>query len=314
MTTKGKAVTDLNVKEPPQPAKAASDGGGAGQAKAAAGEHHAEAQPAKPAEAADERRFMVDVGLNNLPFPIRVSSRDNPEGQATVAAVSVQARLMHEFEAGWIDKFIAVLHSHRDRIGNATLRQNIGDYLAQFNAVTVRATFEYPFFVEKRTPVAKEKCLVKYDCAFSAKVPSLDDNPKVFFKIAIPCITTYPASDAAKDGGLFGQLSIVTIETESVKDVYPEDLVELVDRHALVPLYSFLTQQDQDAVIKKIHSERKTSVVMVDEIKSELAANRNLAFYSVRCANFGMLHSYSTVIGTEKGLWIPFSGFDDDDI
>ncbi|MCX5790215.1 MAG: GTP cyclohydrolase, FolE2/MptA family, partial [Elusimicrobia bacterium] len=105
-----------------------------------------------------------------------------------------------------------------------------------------------------------------------------------------------------------------TIETESVKDVYPEDLIELVDRHALVPLYSFLTQEDQEAVIKKIHSERKTSVVMVDEIKSELAADRNLAFYSVRCANFGMLHSYSTVIGTEKGWWAPFRGFDDDDI
>jgi hypothetical protein len=34
----------------------------------------------------------------------------------------------------------------------------------------------------------------------------------------------------------------------------------------------------------------------------------------VRVMNFGMLHSYSTVIGTEKNLWVPFSGVDDDDL
>jgi GTP cyclohydrolase FolE2 len=136
----------------------------------------------------------------------------------------------------------------------------------------------------------------------------------VFFKMAIPCITTYPASDPEKTGGLFGQLSVVAIETESQKDVYPEDLLDLVDRHALSPIYSFLTKEDQEFVIRKIHTEKKTSVVMLDEIRSELAQNRSLDFYSVTCSNFGMLHSYTTVIGTEKSMWVPFSGYEDADI
>jgi len=259
-----------------------------------------------------EKRFLVDVGMKDLPFPIRALSKADPEGQATVAVISIEARLMHEFEAGWIDRFVKVVHSHRDRIGTKTLRQNIDDYVSALNATTVKINFDYPFFVEKTTPVSKEKCLVRYSCAYSAKVPSLDKSAKVFFRIAIPCITTYPASEMLAGGGLFGQLSVVTIETESQKDVYPEDLVELVDRHAVAPLYSFLTDKDQEAVIKRIHSERKTSVVMLDEIKSELAADRGLNFYSVRCANFGMLHSYSTMIGTEKSWWVPFSGVEDD--
>ncbi len=260
----------------------------------------------------DEKRFLVDVGMRDLPFPIKVFSRENPEGQATVAAITIEARIMHEFEAGWIDKFVSILHTHRDRIGTKTLRQNIEDYARALNANWVKITFDYPFFVEKRTPVSKEKCLVKYNCAFAAKVPSLDDKPRVFFSIAVPCITTYPASDEKKPGGLFGQMSTVTIDTESKRDAYPEDLVDLVDRHALAPLYSFLTQEDQEFIIKKVHSEKKTSVVMVDEIKSELAADKTLGSYAVRCLNSGMLHSYSTVIGTEKSWWVPFSGFEDE--
>ncbi|MFH1878794.1 MAG: GTP cyclohydrolase, FolE2/MptA family [Candidatus Omnitrophota bacterium] len=257
----------------------------------------------------NEKKFLADVGMENLPFPMKVVSRAHPGGQQTVASISINARIMHEFEAGWIDKFIQILHSHRDRIGTETLKENIVDYAKELNASSVRAEFDYPFFVEKLTPVSREKCLVRYLCAYSARTSTVD-KPKIHFKIQIPVITTYPVSSKEQPGGLFGQLSIVSIEIETKKDVYPEDIIEIVDKHALVPVYSFLTEADQINVIKKIHSEKKDSVVMTDEIKNELAHNPDINWYSVRCANFGMLHSYSTVIGTEKSFWIPFSTFE----
>jgi GTP cyclohydrolase FolE2 len=263
---------------------------------------------------ADEKRFLVDVGMENLPFPIKVLSKTNADGQSTVANISIQARIMQEFEAKWIDKFIQILHQHRETIGAKSLRKNILDYMSVLKASMVKVTFQFPQFVEKTTPVSKEKCLVRYLCSFSAKVPSLDNNPKVFFKTRIPAITTYPASVEGKPNGLFGQLSTVALETESSGDIYLEDLIDIVDRHALSPVYSFLTQEDQDHIIAKIHTVKKTSVVMVDEIKDELAHNRNLDWYSVSCSNYGMLHTYNTVIATEKSLWLPFSGYEDSEI
>ncbi len=263
---------------------------------------------------ADEKRFLVDVGMNGLPFPIKAASKVEPAGQSTIATIAIKARIMHEFEAGWIDRFVKVLHSHRDRIGTATLRENTLDYLRELNAAAVRVDFEYPFFIEKRTPASHEKCLVRYICGYSVKIPSLDNKPKVFFKIKVPCITTFPVSGEDLPGGLFGQLSVVTLEVESARDYFPEDAVALVDRHALAPVYSFLTEADQSAIIRKIHEEKKTSVVMVDEIKGELMADKSLDFYSVHCANFGMLHSYATIIRTEKSMWVPFSGYEDSEI
>lgn len=256
----------------------------------------------------DEKKFLMDVGMRNLPFPMRVISKVDAEGQFTVADISITARIMKEFEARWIDKFIQILHKHRDRIGTKTLRVNIMDYLEELRAATVKVDFDYPFFVEKTTPVSGEKCLVRYLCTYSARASSIENDPKIFFKIEIPAITTYPASDQEKPGGLFGQLSIVVIEVQSKKDIYPEDLVDIVDRHALSPVYSFLTEEDQVSVIHKVHTEKRTSVVMTDGIKDELARRQEIDWYSVRCSNFGMLHSYSTVIGTEKSMWVPFSG------
>ncbi len=255
----------------------------------------------------DEKRFLQDVGMSELPFPMRVVSRDNKEGQHTIAQISIAARIMHEFEARWIDKFVQIVHQHRDHIGSETLKVNILDYMKELNATKVKVEFTYPFFIEKRTPVAKEACLVRYMCSYSASVSKSDLKPKTSMKITIPCITSYPASDTDKPGGLFGQLSSVDIEVQSQKEIYPEALIELVDKHALVPVYSFLTEEDQAFVINKVHTDKKTSVVMIDEIKDELANMRDIEGYSVSCSNYGMLHSYSTFIGTAKSMWIPLS-------
>jgi GTP cyclohydrolase I len=259
----------------------------------------------------ENRRFLVDVGIKDLPFPMRVVSKLDPEGQHTIANISVSARIMRAFEARWIDKFIQIIHRHKDRIGTRTLSENIIDYLKELEATAVKIDFVYPYFVEKSTPVSKEKCLVRYLCTYAARAFSMTARAKKRFTMEIPVITTYPGSDPEKPGGLFGQLSVVELEVESKRDVYPEDLVEMVDRHALMPIYSFLTEEDQIYVIQKIHTEEKSSVVVTDEIKNELSKNPDFDWYSVRSSNYGMLHSYSTIIGTEKTMWVPSSGFED---
>jgi len=261
-----------------------------------------------------ERRFLIDVGMRNLPFPMRVVSKVDPNGQFTIANISIAARIMQEFESQWIDKFIRIVHIHRDKIGPKTLKVNIKDYIKELNASMVKIDFEYPFFIEKLTPVSKEKCLVRYLCTYSAKASLIEKEAKIIHVMNIPAITTYPASFKDTPGGLFGQLSMLTIETQSVEDIYPEDIVAIVDKYAVAPVYSYLSADDQEYIIRKIHSESKSSVVLTDEIKNELAHNRAIEWYSVRCANFGMLHSYSTMIGTEKSMWVPFGGYESEEI
>ena len=75
-------------------------------------------------------------------------------------------------------------------------------------------------------------------------------------------------------------------------------------------IYSFLSEDDQACLIQQIHSEKKSSVVLTDEIKNDLRQHPAIEWYAVRCTNYGMLHSYNTVIGTEKSYWVPFSGYE----
>jgi GTP cyclohydrolase I len=255
----------------------------------------------------EENKFLQDVGMKGLTIPLIVNSKMNPDGQHTVANVSISARIMHNFRAEWIDMFIQTLHVHGIDTVQKNLRSNIVDYLNLLNAGAVKVDIEYPFFIEKSTPVSKEKCLVRYLCTNTAKITSTNNDPTILFKIEIPVITTYPVMLSGNLGGLFAQMSCVTVEIDPIKDIFPEDIVEIVERHALSPVYSFVTKEDQEHIINKVHSVEITSVDMIDEIKKELASNRNINWYSVTSTNAGILHSYTTFINIEKSNWIPFS-------
>ncbi|MGE4543286.1 MAG: GTP cyclohydrolase, FolE2/MptA family [Pedobacter sp.] len=262
----------------------------------------------------NQQRVIEDVGMANLQFPIRVLSGRNAQGQDTVASITVNARILQEFEARWIDRFIQVLHRHRGIVGATALQDQALDYLHELDARSVSVEYEFPYFIEKTTPASGEKCLVRYRCAYAVRVHTLNNEPTVLFRIEVPCITTYPGSSREKPGGLFGQLSRIGLEVMTRRDIYPEDLVDMVDRHALAPLYSYLTEEDQMHVIERVHTEEKNSVVVVDAIKLELARRRDIEWYAVKSANYGMLHSYSTMVGLEKSPWIPFSGYESGDI
>lgn len=262
----------------------------------------------------NENRFLVDVGINDLPFPIVVKSRSCPQGQHTVATIGIRARIMKEFEPQWIDRFIQIVHEHRDHIGLKELSDNIRDYHQRLNASSVHVDMAFPFFYEKITPVSHEKCLVRYLCTYSGSYPSvIDKGLRVSLRIVCPVITSYPLPQNGNGDGSFGQLSQVRIEASAKAELYPEDLIEIVDRHALAPVYSFLTPDDQRHVISRISHERKTSVVMVDEIKDDLTRHPAVSWYSVSCDSYGMLHVYSTAISTEQSYWVPFSSLEDQD-
>lgn len=254
-----------------------------------------------------ETRFLQDVGMKNLPIPLIVLSRKNPDGQHTVANVSISARIMQDFKADWIDAFIQVIHKHGSNEVQKSLRSNTVDFLNLLKASSVRVDLEYPFFMEKMTPASKEKSLVRYLCTYSAKITSTNADATILFKIEIPVITTYPINHQSSKGGLFVQMSSVTVELESEKDIFPEDIVELVEKHALSPVYSFLAKEDQEYIINKVHTIEKSSVDMIDEIKKDLAINKDVKWYSVTSADYGILHSYTTFLNIEKSNWIPFS-------
>ena len=72
----------------------------------------------------DEKRFLAEVGIRDVRLPIKVPSRNNPDGQRTVGSANIQARIMREFEPAWIDRFIQILHHSKRELGIENMRSS----------------------------------------------------------------------------------------------------------------------------------------------------------------------------------------------
>ena len=149
--------------------------------------------------------------------------------------------------------------------------------------------------------------MVHYRCRYDAKLPSITDQPTVRFRMEIPAITTYPVSKPDSPGGLFDQLSVFSVDTESYQEVYPEELVSIVDRSASAPVYSFLSEEDQQLLIEQVHARERYSNVVAEEIDREVGKISTVTWHAVSVTNLGMLHSYSTFASVHKDDWSPFS-------
>ena len=257
----------------------------------------------------EEGVFLADVGINNLSFPIRVPSRADPEGQHTIAEVSAYAHIMKEFRPRWMNKFMQVLHRDRRALGVAGMRVILEDLMQELRANKVTIRFDYPFFMEKTTPVTRERCLVKYSCSLEGWITVTRDKPAVLFRMRIPVITSHPASVLGEPGGLLGQLTLVNVELQSDKPLYPEDVAELVESYAVSPVYSYLAEEDQEYIINKIHSVFKPSTILIDRVKDRLARNEDIEWYSVECRDYGIVNNYTILARVEKSRWIPFSSY-----
>lgn len=259
----------------------------------------------------DKKRYLVDVGMDDFAFPFKIADRMHTEGVPTIGKISVHARINQEFEARWIDKFAQVLHQHRDAVGSHSLRRGIFDYLEALHADSVQVTLRFPFFVEKTTPVSGLTCLVSHDCTYRAKLSAFDKQPKLTLTVEVPTLTTDPCSSLDQPGLLFAQRTLVTVEVASLREIFIEDIVNTVDRHALIPVYSFLTPEDRAHLIGVAHSKTVSSVVLTEAVKNFLAPREDVDWYRVVCRNRGLLHLYSTEVATEKGSWVPASDFAD---
>ncbi len=127
----------------------------------------------------DEKRFLQDVGMSELPFPMKVLSRDCKEGQQTIAKISIAARIMHEFEARLDRQVCPDSSSTPGPSWHGNLKGNILEYMNELNATKVKVDYTYPFFVEKRTPVSQGtlpgKLYVQLFCQCVKKRPETQD-------------------------------------------------------------------------------------------------------------------------------------------
>ena len=178
----------------------------------------------------DSRQLRIDkVGVKGLLHPIEVRDKHR-ETQDTVARLSLLVDLPKDFKGTHMSRFVEVLNAHGRLIHVENLPVMLHELQKKLHAQVAHIEVEFPYFMEKEAPVTKAKGLVDYQVKFDAAAHGKDVTFTV--TVTIPVTTLCPCSKAISAYGAHNQRGYVTLALRSVKAIWIEDMIAMVEESA----------------------------------------------------------------------------------
>ncbi|HXG46675.1 MAG TPA: GTP cyclohydrolase FolE2 [Methylomirabilota bacterium] len=247
----------------------------------------------------DDRELRIDkVGVRGLRFPIQIRDKAHTL-QNTVATIGLFVDLPKEFKGTHMSRFIEVLNAH----GNVVHVENITDILyamqTRLNAASSHLEMEFPFFLEKRAPVSGMKSLMDYTARFDASACGREIDFVLTVKAKVT--TLCPCSKAISAYGAHNQRGEVTVQIRSLKAIWIEDLIALIESSASSELFALLKRQDEKAVTERAYENPVFVEDLVRNVALKLNAHPDVTWYKVEAENHESIHNHNAYACIEKG-------------
>jgi GTP cyclohydrolase IB len=247
----------------------------------------------------DHRELRIDkVGVRGLRFPIQIRDKAHVT-QNTIATIGMYVDLPKEFKGTHMSRFIEVLNAH----GNMVHVENITDILhamqRKLHADTAHLEMEFPFFLEKKAPVSGRESLMDYTARFDATACGKEID--FVLTVMVGVTTLCPCSKAISQYGAHNQRGRVTVQIRSVRAIWIEDLIALVEGAASSELYSLLKRQDEKAVTERAYENPVFVEDLVRNVALRLNAHSDVTWYKVEAENYESIHNHNAYACIEKG-------------
>ena len=248
----------------------------------------------------DSRQLKIDkVGVKGLLYPIEVRDKHH-DTQATVARVGLLVDLPQDFKGTHMSRFVEVLNAH----GRLVHVENVGGMLRELqrklNAEVAHIEMEFPYFMEKEAPVTGAKGLVDYQVKFDAAAHKKEVTFTV--TVTVPVTTLCPCSKAISAYGAHNQRGYVTLALRSVRPIWIEDMIAMVEASASCEIYSLLKRPDEKFVTEQAYD----NPVFVEDLVRNVAMRCNqhpdITWYKVEAENMESIHNHSAYACIEKPL------------
>ena len=246
----------------------------------------------------DSRQLRIDkVGVRGLLHPIEVRDKHH-EVQDTVARISLLVNLPKDFKGTHMSRFVEVLNAHGRLIHVENLPTMLHELQKKLNAQVAHIEVEFPYFMEKEAPVTKAKGLVDYQVKFDAAAHGKDVTFTV--TVTIPVTTLCPCSKAISARGAHNQRGYVTLALRSVKAIWIEDMIALVEESASSEIYSLLKRPDEKFVTEKAYDNPVFVEDLVRNVAQRCNRHPDITWYKVEAENMESIHNHSAYACIEK--------------
>jgi len=244
----------------------------------------------------DARHMPIqEVGIKQLRWPVTLKDKEQGE-QHTIARVSLAVDLPHNLRGTHMSRFIEVL----DRLGAISpdsLEHILDDLKTHLEAEKAFLRLEFPYFITKQAPVSRRRSLMDLDCMYMA---SKAQNFSLQIRVKVPIQTLCPCSKEISRYGAHNQRAFASLEVETVKFVWLEDLAQMAEAGASSPIYGLLKRPDEKFVTETAYENPRFVEDAVREIALRLDQDKRILRYRVSVESVESIHNHNAFAYIEK--------------
>ena len=239
----------------------------------------------------DDRSLPIDkVGIKGLEMPIQVQDRAK-NLMHTVGTFDLFVDLDASLKGTHMSRFVEALHEHEDPYDVESLRPFLETLRNRLHSTAAYLTLQFPFFLEKKAPVTLRSSLMNYQVTLNA---SLSENEyRLRQRIKIPLKTLCPCSKSIAKYGAHNQRGVVTVQVETRRTVWVQDLIQMVESSGSSQLYALLKRPDEKHVTEEAYENPVFVEDLVRNVVTHLRNDERIAWYQVEAENFESIHNHN---------------------
>ncbi len=239
----------------------------------------------------DDRSLPIDkVGIKGLEMPIQVQDRAK-NLMHTVGTFDLFVDLDASLKGTHMSRFVEALHEHEDPYDVESLRPFLETLRNRLHSTAAYLTLQFPFFLEKKAPVTLRSSLMNYQVTLNA---SLSENEyRLRQRIKIPLKTLCPCSKSIAKYGAHNQRGVVTVQVETRRTVWVQDLIQMVESSGSSQLYALLKRPDEKHVTEEAYENPVFVEDLVRNVVTHLQNDERIVCYQVEAENFESIHNHN---------------------
>ena len=172
------------------------------------------------------------------------------------------------------------------------------DLKKRLDAESAQIEVEFPYFLQRKAPVSGLSAPMDYRCTFIGHSNgSMDD---FLLRVRVPVGTLCPCSKEISDYGAHNQRGYVSVTIRTRQNaegswdfLWIEELVDIAERSASVPIYPLLKRTDERYVTMQAYDNPVFVEDVVRNVAERLKSDSRVIWFEVRTVNHESIHNHS---------------------
>ena len=247
---------------------------------------------------ADERNISIcRVGIKDIKYPVEISdindSRQHVSGNFTMSV-----SLPPEVKGTHMSRFVSILDERKKPLSINNFDELINEVSKKLDSDKSYVSLDFNYFRRKKAPVTKVESFLDYAVSFIGEKNNEILNK--FIKVTVPVTSLCPCSINISDYGAHNQRSHISALIRVKKNIWIEEIIEMLEEQASCQIYGLLKRPDEKFVTEEAYNNPKFVEDIIRDLALSLNKDERVSAYKIESENFESIHNHSAYAFIEK--------------